>query len=329
MRKGMTFNDVVIVPRYSILPSRESVNIETYIGIHLDTPVISAPMDTVTGADMAVFMAEKGGLGVIHRYQTIEEQVAEVHSFQDRGPTSGTNVGAAVGINGDALLRTHKLIEAGANPIVFDVAHGHTIHCLRRVEMLKGMYPDTIFVSANIATSAAGTDLVNAGADCLRVGIGSGSACTTRVVTGVGVPQLTAVMDVAEAVNAPIIADGGIKTSGDMVKALAAGADAVMLGGLLANFTMAAKPGVFRGMASEEALIDHKGTDEHIPEGKAFNLEVDFDCECEMNQLINGIKLGLSYVGAKDLDELRAYSEFMEVTTNGYIEGTPHYGGAL
>jgi IMP dehydrogenase len=323
MREGLSFDDVLLVPRYSELGSRESVTTQTHIGVDLDIPIVSSPMDTVTESDMAVFIGRKGGLGFIHRYCSIEHQVRETEKALEL-----TNaVGAAIGVNGDSWDRARELIEVGANPIIFDVANGATNPAIDRLKQVKDAYPEVTIISGNLASADAAAALVAAGADALRVGIGAGSACTTRMVAGVGVPQFTAIHDVAYAVDVPVIADGGIRSSADIVKALAAGADAVMLGGLLATYPVSAKPGIYRGMASLEALIDYKGKDNHIPEGEFFTAHVDEHYEETFNNLIQGVRLGMAYMGAADLEMLRHNAEFIRVTANGYREGLPHFKG--
>lgn len=327
MRKAFTFDDVLLVPKFSSLHSRSDVSISTRIGsVKMEIPVVSSPMDSVTGYEMAMFMSSIGGLGFIHRYQSIKDQVTEVEYVKSQGG----NVGAAVGINGDALIRTSSLIEAGANPIVIDVAHAHTKSAIERVFRIKSEYPSTTLISPNLATYDAAKDLTDAGVDVLRVGIGSGSACTTRVVAGIGVPQLTAIIDARSASDAFIIADGGIRNSGDAVKALAAGADAIMLGGLLGSFPITPNKGVFRGMASNEALSEYKGRDDFTIEGASFKIQqVDNDYKNTMDNFIKGIRLGLSYIGARDIVELQERAEFVQITSNGWAEGQPHFKSTI
>lgn len=236
VRKGFTFDDVLCVPKKSSLRSRKEVNLGTRLGeLSLGIPIISSPMDTVTWIDMAMFMHRNGGLGILHRYCSIDEQVDAVRYLKNEG----ASVGAAVGVNGDAYDRAIALVEAGVDVLCLDIAHGHTVHA---IDMAAKMRHDlnVPVISGNICTAEAAGDYISSGVHILRVGIGGGSSCSTRVVAGVGVPQLTAIMDVASVGGAYIIADGGIRNSGDIVKALAAGADAVMLGGLLAAYPVAA-----------------------------------------------------------------------------------------
>lgn len=251
---GLSFGDVLCVPRLSRLIDRSDVDTKVDIGsLRLNIPIMSAPMDTVTGIDMAIFMHDKGGLGIIHRYCSIEDQVRMVETVKQEQ----ASVGAAVGVNGDASDRAAALVDAGADLLCIDVAHGHTMAALSLMEHLSKY--DVIKVSGNICTSDAAADYISAGTDILRVGIGGGSSCTTRLVAGVGVPQVTAIMDVAEVAygtGVKVVADGGIRNSGDIVKAIVAGADAVMLGGLLAAYQVSAAPVVLVNTGKRSNLGD-------------------------------------------------------------------------
>lgn len=250
IREGLTFDDLVCVPNHSRLESRDEVDIRTYVGsIPLSIPVLSSPMDSVTGSSMAKFMGANGGIGIIHRYMSIDDQSDEVSDVK----SAGYRVGAAVGVNGDSWERTKHLVEVGVDLICLDVAHGDTEAAISRVEKIASEFGHRVVVmSANICTPSAARRCIAAGASVLRIGVGGGSACTTRVVTGVGVPQATAVNDIHETVvgmgcrdEITLVSDGGIRSSGDAVKALALGADAVMLGGLLAPFPVSCAPEVY------------------------------------------------------------------------------------
>lgn len=391
IQTAITFDDLLLVPQKSELSSRDDVDLGTKIDDFfrgpsdsptsnfvstLGLPIISAPMDTVTEGPMAAFMSRIGGLGIIHRYNTIDEQVAEIKWALENGAQA---VGASVGSNGNSWERLQKVVEAGANPIVVDVAHGHTTSVMEFIRRAKNEYPTVTMISGNIATAEAAKDLAEAGVDALRVGVGSGSACTTRVVAGIGVPQATAILEVKRGLNeagmefVKIISDGGHRNSGDIVKALALGANCVMLGGMLAKFPVAAgefrwidigqdsdlnkvfdmrmsdtgkdavevfnegirpieqpnrviKKKVFRGMASGGALIDYKGdSEEHIREGEEFLVDIDHNFEQTMKDIINGIKIGLAYNGAKDIIDLQEKASFMVITPASYAESLPHY----
>jgi IMP dehydrogenase len=378
MMRGLAFDDVVCVPSFSELSSRSDVDLRTNLGsLLLSIPILSAPMDTVTGGDMAAFMARNGGLGVIHRYTSIDSQVDAIRRVKEEIPKA--KVGAAVGINGDAWERTCALIEAGADLICLDVAHGHTRAALDRLEKLRSEFGHrAVVMSANICTYEAAIDCIEAGADVLRVGIGSGSSCTTRQVAGVGVPQVTALLEVSRAVRSTkylhevfVVSDGGVRSSGDVVKALVAGANAVMVGGLFASYPVSAGPTmyvntgersdlgkvisgwhqveggadasevfekgvkpidfgerivkkkVFRGMASRAALMEKGDTDPLVPEGEEFLLDIDYDFERTFSEFVGGIRAGLAYLGCKKITDAWKRT-LMEVTHNGYIEGTAH-----
>lgn len=330
MNISYTYDDVVLLPQYSGLDSRSTVTIGTKLSlVKLDLPIVSSPMDTVTGADMAAWIGARGGLGIIHRYNTIEDQVALVNRARSIG---GDNIliGAAVGVNGDSWDRAQALVEAGANLLCIDVAHGHTKATGEQLLRIADKYFDIEIMSGNICTQEGAKFSEDNGATVLRVGVGGGSVCTTREVAGVGLGQLSAVMEVAEIATRPIVADGGVRKSGDIVKALAAGADAVILGNLLSNYPISAAPMVgdqkiFRGMASDSALSEYKGpTAEYVVEGEHCFVNIDHDYENTFNTLLKGIRTGLSYLGARNLEELRAKASFRTVTNNGLREGRPH-----
>lgn len=375
LARAYTFDDVSLVPKFSSLDSRDESELRTFFGIDvLDIPVVSSPMDSVTELDMAMFMNYYGGIGMIHRYLSIDKQVEIAKSFVKE---SGSHVvGAAVGINGDAWERVNRLVDEGVYCIMLDVAHGHTQSALDALERIKNNFPNICLISANICTESAASQCINAGVDILRVGVGGGSACSTRMVAGVGVPQLTAIMDCYRAArgnDVQIIADGGVKNSGHAVKALAAGADAVMLGGFLAPFPVSSakimlvntgmesglekvihgwknmdkqdasrifsepadfdfgpqivKKKVFRGMASDEALSEYKKDERYTVEGEQFLIDIDNDFENTFTNFLDGIKLGLSYLGCRTIQELHDKAQFVEITNNGFIEATPHKGG--
>lgn len=242
--KCYSFDDVLLVPSYSDLESRSEVNLRTRVGeISLDLPIFSAPMDTVTEENMASFMWESGGMGVVHRYNSVNKQFSMVKWLKE----TGVRVGAAVGINGDAKERIDALLEADVDLICLDIAHGDNQKAYEMVGYIRDTSREVEIMSGNIVTETAALNYVEAGANILRVGVGAGSACSTRIVAGVGYPQLSAIADLKnylrnkwEFLEYSIVADGGIRNSGDIVKALAAGADAVMIGGMLAPFVVAA-----------------------------------------------------------------------------------------
>ena len=237
MKEALTYDDVLLVPQYSDIRSREEVNISTQLGdnLGLSFPVIASPMDTVTGKETAEAMGRFGGTAVIHRYNTIREQVDIVQTIAES--STKMIVGGAVGVTDDFIERASALFMCGADFICIDVAHGHSILMKEALEKLRNRFPDDFHIMAgNVATLRGFNDLADWGANSIRCNIGGGSICTTRIQTGHGVPGLETIFQCAKSDrNAKIIADGGIKNSGDIVKALAAGADAVMLGSLLAG----------------------------------------------------------------------------------------------
>lgn len=465
-KEGLTFDDVLLIPAKSeILPRDVSVKTKLSENLQLNMPIISAGMDTVTEAEMAIAMAREGGLGIIHKNMSIEEQaehvdrvkrsesgvitnpfyltpdrqvfdaehlmgkfrisgvpivneeqklvgiltnrdlrfiedysitIDEVMTKQDlvtapvgttleeaekilqkykieklplvdedgvlKGlitikdiekviefPNSAKDsqgrlvVGAAIGVSADADARIAALVEAGVDAIVIDTAHGHSKGVLDKVRDVRNTYPDLTIIAGNVATAEATRDLIEAGASVVKVGIGPGSICTTRIVAGIGVPQVTAVYDCAtEAAKhgVPIIADGGIKYSGDIVKALAAGGHAVMLGSLLAGVTES--PGereiyqgrqfkVYRGMGSLGAM--EKGSKDRyfqeneqklVPEGIEGRIPYKGPLHDTIHQLLGGIRAGMGYCGTPTLEDLRENGQFIRITGAGLRESHPH-----
>jgi IMP dehydrogenase len=472
LREGLTFDDVLLIPKRSRIISRSQTELRTRLSrnITLNIPVVSANMDTVTESNMAITLAREGGIGIIHRFMTIEEQVDEVlkvkrsesvmieqpytispsmsasdasQMMQQRGvsgllvvkenddklmgiitrrditflqnmntkisevmtkdvvtvktgitiqeakeilhehrieklpvldnsrkivglitskdilkmerfPSASKDkkgrllVGAAVGVKGDFLDRTEALLEGGADAIVVDIAHGHSDNAIDSVKMIKKAFPNSELIAGNVATGEGTKDLIRAGVDAVKVGVGSGSICITRVVTGSGVPQLTAVMDsvkVAKEFDIPVISDGGIRTSGDTIKALAAGASTVMVGSIFGGTDES--PGktivrhgkkfkMYRGMASfyaslgrkyrEEGaeVVDLEDPNDYVPEGVEAMIPYKGSVAEIIKQLVGGLRSGLSYCGAHDISELQNGAEFIKITPAGYIESQPH-----
>lgn len=468
---GLTFDDVLLVPHRSGIKSRKDVSTDTWLapGICLSIPIVSSNMDTVTETRMAIAMAQLGGIGILHRFMTIEQQadfvnrvkrseslivdspltispeatmeearqrmaeadvgglmvvdsdnhlqgiitnrdillaqdgdkrVSQVMTPRERLVTASKNgtleearrklyehrieklpvvdaddrlaglitaqdivkiqehpnatkdkrgrlrVGAAIGARPEDLERAEKCQAAGADVLVVDIAHGHSDHVINMVRNLKQRYPDLPVIAGNVATAEGVKDLAEAGADAVKVGVGSGSICTTRIVTGFGVPQLTAIMECAEAgraLNVPIIADGGIRNSGDMTKSLAAGASTVMIGNLLAGTDES--PGatvirdgqrykIVRGMASLSANIDRRMLEkselaieewgEVVPEGVEATVPYKGALVDIIHQLVGGLRSGLSYAGARSIEELWEAAEFIRITPSGVQESRPH-----
>lgn len=464
--EGLTFDDILLLPAHSdVLPSAVNMKTQLTKKISLNVPIMSAGMDTVTESQMAIQMAREGGIGIIHKNMSIEDQAVEVdrvkrsehgiitdpfylskdHTVRDADNLMGhykisgvpivddemkllgiitnrdirfeTNmdkkiddamtkdnlitakpgismdeamdilkkykieklplvdddnklaglitikdieknieypnsardehgrliVGAAVGATDDMFERIDALVEAKVDVIVIDTAHGHSQNVINKVKLIKEKYPDLQLIAGNVATGKATKDLIEAGADCVKVGIGPGSICTTRVVAGIGAPQITAIMDsfkVAKEYNVPIIADGGIKYSGDIVKAIAAGGNVVMLGSLLAGTKES--PGemeiyegrrfkTYRGMGSIAAMkagssdrYFQAGTDKLVPEGVEGRVEYKGMVSDVIFQLVGGIRAGMGYVGAKDIKALQEETEYIKITAASLVENHPH-----
>ncbi|MCL2811860.1 MAG: IMP dehydrogenase [Clostridia bacterium] len=465
VREGLTFDDVLLVPGPSeVLPKDVDLSIQLTPKLHLHIPLLSAAMDTVTDSRMAIAMAREGGLGIIHKNMSIEEQVSHVDKVKrsEHGvitdpfflspdhivadalalmaryrisgvpiTTKGKLVGiltnrdlrfetnenrkidevmtsqglitapvgtslaeakailakhkieklplvddrcmlrglitikdiqkasqypnsakdengrllcaAAVGVSADVMDRIEALVAAKVDALAIDTAHGHSSGVVRQVAAIKERYPDVELIAGNVATAAATRALIEAGADCVKVGIGPGSICTTRVVAGIGVPQITAVADCAEAASKlgkTIIADGGVKFSGDITKAIAAGAHAVMLGSLLAGTEEA--PGelelyqgrqfkVYRGMGSLGAMAAgsmdryfQQDAKKLVPEGVEGRVAYKGALSETVYQLMGGLRAGMGYCGAANIEALRQDSEFMRITSAGLVESHPH-----
>ena len=468
--EGLTFDDVLLVPKRSPIVSRSQTDLRTKLSrnITINTPIISANMDTITESSMAIALAREGGIGIIHRFMTIEDQVDEIlrvkrsesvmieqpytikpdltvadakkamadynvsgllveeggklvgiitrrditfeknnklklselmtrevitakpgitidrakeilHNqrieklpvVDDKGHIVGLItskdilkmdqyphaskdrkgrllVGAAVGVKGDYLDRAEALLEAGADIIVVDIAHGHSENAINTVHMIKKAFPDCELIAGNVATGEGTRDLIKAGVDAIKVGVGSGSICITRVVTGSGVPQMTAVTDsvkVARNYDIPVISDGGIRNSGDITKALAAGASSVMIGSLFGGTDES--PGktlvkngkkykMYRGMASfyaslgrkyrEEGpeVVDSDDLNDYVPEGVEAMVPYKGSVVEIIRQMVGGLRSGLSYCGEKTIPEMQMNADFIKITSAGYIESQPH-----
>ena len=338
---SLSYDDVLLVPQYSDVRSRKDINIGTTLGdyeraIDLSLPIISSPMDTVTGPLMAECMNFFGGLGIIHRYCTIEEQAGMIRSAKQNrlNAPAGVTIGAAVGVTGDFEERAATLHDAGADFICIDVAHGHHILMQEAIETLRAVFGGSKHIMAgNIATLDGFNDLADWGADSVRCNIGGGSICSTRIQTGHGMPGFQTIVDCARSDrNAAIIADGGIRSSGDIVKALAAGADCVILGSMLAGTTES--PGeiihvdgerfkTYRGMASEEAQEDWRGATSSM-EGISTRIPYKGSVSKILKSLDKGIRSGFSYSGARDLASLQVYAKFTRQTASGIQESSTH-----
>ncbi len=477
MRVGLTFDDVLLVPRFSDIVSRKDVDTASRFSadIRLNVPIVSANMDTVTESAMAIAMARLGGIGVIHRFMSVDDEVEEVLRVKrsesvviedpvtlglgstvkdawkvigerqvggiviidssrkvlglvtrrdivleddlDRGlgevmtprkdlitarkgvslerarkilrdnkveklplldgkgrlaglitskditkrrqfPLATKDkkgrlmVAAAIGVKGDHMERARRLLDAGADALVVDIAHGHSAHAIDTVKRLKGELGKVEVVAGNVATSRGALDLIKAGADSVKVGVGAGSICVTRVVTGFGVPQLTAIIDSARGARdsgVPVIGDGGIRNPGDVTKAMAAGASSVMIGSLFAGTEESPGPTILRdgvrykltrGMASLAASIDRRiregkaeakeedvveeAIEDSVPEGVEGLIPYKGRVEEVVRELVGGLRSGMSYCGARDISELQRNAEFLRITPAGLKESLPH-----
>lgn len=465
-KEGLTFDDVLLIPQASeVTPNMVDLGTRLTNKIRLNIPFMSSAMDTVTESKMAIAIAREGGIGIIHKNMTIEEQASEVdkvkrsengvianpfsltkdHTLKDADELMGryrisgvpivddnnvligiiTNrdlrfetdfskkiedtmttenlitapegtdlmkaqeilshhkveklpivdsgrhlkglitikdiekavqypnsardaqgrllVGAAVGVTADCLERVEKLVDAGVDVVCLDSAHGHSMNIINKIKEIKAAYPDLQVIAGNIATGEAAKALIDAGADCIKVGIGPGSICTTRVVAGIGVPQITAIYDacqVAKQYNIPVIADGGIKYSGDCVKAIAAGADVIMMGSLLAGCDEA--PGefeiyqgrrfkVYRGMGSLAAMEKgskdryfQTGSKKLVPEGVEGRVAYKGPLSDTIFQLVGGLRSGMGYCGTPTVQALQENGKFIRITGAGLKESHPH-----
>ncbi len=339
--KGLTFDDVLLVPGYNGIRSRQNVTTKTQArGREFDIPLISSNMDTITDGAMADAMAALGGFGILHRFMTIDVNVKVFKALAQPKKT-----GISIGIGKDGMDRADALIGAGAEIICVDVAHGHSKEVNRTIRSLREQHGDNILVIAgNVATYAGADYLAAAGADLIKVGIGSGSVCTTRIKTGFGVPQLSALQDCRK-VDRALIADGGIRFPSDAVKALAAGADFVMLGGMLAGTdetpgetvkkktadgkTLSVKR--FRGMASREAQEEFMGnmSEWKTAEGVAIEVPCRGPVKAIIQDIMGGLRSGMTYCGAETLKDLQRKAQFLEITPASRAEGTPHAIGRL
>lgn len=357
IREALTFDDVLLVPKKSeVLPKDVSLSSKLTKNITLKIPFLSSPMDTVTESKMAISMASLGGMGVIHKNLTIENQAKEVKAvknfvIKDKDKAAIDKEGklivaAAVGISEDRYKRIEALIEAKVNAIVIDTAHGHSENVLKVVKDIRKMYSKIDIIAGNIATADGAKALIDSGVDAIKIGIGSGSICTTRIIAGIGVPQFTAVYDaskVAKENKVGAIADGGVKYSGDIVKAIAVGANAVMAGGLFSSTDEA--PGdviiidgkkykSYRGMGSIGAMkLGSKDRyfqseivtfSKFVPEGIEGITEYKGSVESVIYQLVGGLRSGMGYMGAKNISTLQKNAEFVKITNQGLVESHVH-----
>ena len=344
IKEALTFDDVLLTPNYSnVLPSDVSTNTNLSGNINLQIPLLSSAMDTVTESKMAISIAKAGGLGIIHRNLDIKKQIIEINKVISKK----LPVGAAVGAGSAEFKRAEALLKQNITMIVVDTAHGHTkkvAEIIKKIKKIKSK--NTALCAGNIATPEAAKFLANLGVDVIKVGIGPGSICTTRMVAGIGMPQLSAILAVKKGLknkNVKIIADGGIKFSGDIPKALAAGADAVMIGSLFAGTDEA--PGKiikkngrfyksFRGMGSIGAMnkgsadryfqTKQKDKSKYVPEGVEGLVKYKGEVGNIIFQLVGGLKSSMGYLGRKNIKDLRKKAKFVKITKAGFYESMVH-----
>lgn len=342
--QGLTFDDVLLLPNYTDT-KREDIDLSSLLTskIKLALPILSSPMDTVTEYATAIALGKIGGLGVIHRNMSVVEQVEQVKKVVKEHLISA----AAVGVGKDLEERTEALVKAGVNVLFIDSAHGFSKWVIEATRFISGKYKNVELVSGNVATAAGAKALIEAGAKGVKVGMGPGSICTTRIVSGMGVPQMSAVMEAAaicRKYSVPVISDGGVRYSGDVVKALAGGASSVMMGSLFAGCSEA--PGeirkiknksykIYRGMGSVSAMKEgsdsrygqqyRRGQEKKLTaEGVEGLVEYLGNVEDVTDQLIGGLRTGMYYVGVKNIHELQDKTRFVKITQASLTESHPH-----
>ena len=343
IKDSLTFDDVTLIPQYSsVLPADTITSCKLSSNLNLQIPLISSAMDTVTESKMSIAMAKSGGIGVIHRNLSIKKQLIEVLKVKKNNYL----VGAAIGVGPQDLERAEELAKIKTDLIVIDTAHGHTKKVLNMIKNIKKKLKNSTLCVGNIATGKAAKFLADNGVDIVKVGIGPGSICTTRLVAGIGVPQLSAVIDVKKALKnykTKIISDGGIKFSGDLAKAIAAGADAIMIGSLFSGTIES--PGKiikykgnlfknFRGMGSVGAMNagsadryyqkKNKDNTKYVPEGVEGMVKFKGSVKEIIYNLIGGLKSSMGYMGAKTIKDLQKRGQFLKISKAGFYESMVH-----
>ena len=343
IKEALTFDDVLLLPQYSsVVPANTNLNVKLSKTINLKLPFLSSAMDTVTESKMAIAMAKNGGIGVIHRNLDIKKQCKEIKKVKKLN----FQVGAAIGTSQNELVRAKNLIDSGVDMIVVDTAHGHSVNVIKILNKIKKFDKQVTLCVGNIATGNAAKMLYNSGADILKVGIGPGSICTTRMVAGIGVPQITALLNVKKAVKKKkikIVSDGGIKFSGDIIKAIAAGADAIMMGSIFAGTEES--PGkifklknklykLYRGMGSIGAMSsgssdryfqkNFKDRSKFVPEGVESRVLFKGKVSKIIYQLQGGLRSSMGYIGAQKIEDVKNKSKFIKITKAGFYESMVH-----
>ena len=343
IKEALTFDDVLLIPKFSsTLPTETNLSINLAKNLKLKIPFLSSAMDTVTESKMAIAIAHQGGLGVIHRNLSINSQVKEIKKVKNKKLL----VGAAVGTSEEDILRAKSILDAGLDLLVIDTAHGHSLKVINTLKKIRKFSNKIPICVGNIATGEAAVKLYNEGADILKVGIGPGSICTTRMIAGIGVPQITAIRNVKKSMKnkkIKIISDGGIKFSGDLVKGIAAGADAIMMGSIFAGTEES--PGKkfkyknklyksYRGMGSIGAMSagssnryfqkNYKDKSKFVPEGVEARVLYKGSVEKIIYQLQGGLRSSMGYIGAKKIEEIYKKGKFIKITKAGFYESMVH-----
>jgi IMP dehydrogenase len=347
---ALTYDDIQLVPGFSSVSSRQKIKLETKLSRNhnLLMPLVASPMDTVCEEEMAYKMFLMGGVGCIHRFMSIEEQCKQVKAlhykiygegfggpFENWGEDYGSGkkaipIMAAIGVGEEGMSRADALVQSGVNVLLIDVAHGHHQNVIDMISYCKENHPNVDVIAGNIATAEAAEDLQNAGADGLRVGIGGGSLCTTRIKTGFGIPNVTCIEEISRVAKVPVMADGGIRSSGDIAKALGVGAHCVMIGSLIAGTDEApgkiieTRSGLskrYRGSASLETKSAH-GQEQRNVEGESTTIPYKGGVKFVINGLLDGVRSALSYAGSEDLDNF--HPKYIQVTNSGLREAQPH-----
>ncbi len=343
IKDSLTFDDVTLIPQYSsVLPNNTITECKLSKSLNLQIPLISSAMDTVTESKMSIALSKAGGIGVIHRNLSIEKQVIEVQKVKKNNYL----VGAAIGVSDKDIERAEELARIKTNLIVIDTAHGHSKKVLSMIKKIKKKLKNSTLCVGNIATGKAAEFLADSGVDIVKVGIGPGSICTTRLVAGIGVPQLSAIIDVKKSLKkykTKIISDGGIKFSGDLAKAIAAGADAIMIGSLFSGTTES--PGKiikykgklyknFRGMGSVGAMNagsadryyqkKFKDITKYVPEGVEGMVKFKGSVKEIIYNLVGGLKSSMGYLGAKTINDLQKKGQFLKISKAGFYESMVH-----
>lgn len=332
IKRYLTFDDVALVPQFNNIPSRTEPSLETWLtkDLKIGIPLIASNMDSVIGEELADILVQNKSMPIFHRFTDFETQSKWVKKY-------GANTFISCGIYKDKIDATRKLLDLGAAGVCIDVAHGHSDRMFHMIQEIKKTHPDKAVIAGNVCTPMAYHDLVNAGADAVKVGVGPGAACTTRIMTGFGVPQFSAIFEcaqTAEKLRIPLIADGGIRNVRDLVLCLAAGASSVMIGKLFALTNESAAPkrqngekleAKYRGQASEDFQTDYYGAlkEKTVAEGVDFWAGVSGTAQQLIDKFLGGLRSGMTYGGARNIKELQRKAEFVEVTSTYMAESLP------